>query len=601
MKKFSKNNLSKAASPYLRQHQDNPIHWQEWSEDVLAYAREENKPLFVSVGYATCHWCHVMAREAFSDKKIAEFLNNHFVSIKVDREQRPDIDDYLMEFAAQTLGSGGWPLNVILSPNQDPFFVGTYFPVKEKRGIPGFLKVLQEVYRLYEQDKEKITPFSFDSATETIFEESEIIETVKQSYDKKWAGFGKGTKFPPHNTLLFLMSYYEETKDAELVSVITNTMNQMMLRGLHDHLQGGFYRYCVDQQWNIPHFEKMLYDQAMHLWTYSWAYKLFGRQEYKDVVEGIITCLTETFSNQDGLFYAAHDADTNHNEGETYIWEFSELEKELDSNELEIFSEVYEINKRGNFEGKNHLIKSGRTRAIKSIEEKLRKIRSKRSQPFVDKKIITSWNALVGVGLTMAARYCKLTEAAKIAKKIYKELEKQHYQSGYLAHSSLDGDLQRVEFLEDVASMLLLVSYLNPGPKEIKKWKKKVQEYFIESKWVANPSANDFHTIPASSFDHPYPAARSLAEFALFRSGKLLNEEEQEQLQYGALFENDFYNLLVFLQKGNLHEIHSPDKVEWTDLPLNSILVKDKQFQDCYKFQCRQFNDKKDLLASLNT
>ncbi len=309
---FKRNNLDKATSPYLLQHKDNPIHWQEWSKDVLEYARKKNKLLFVSVGYATCHWCHVMAQEAFSNKEIAGVLNEHFVSIKVDREQRPDIDHYLMAFMQETHGQGGWPLNVFLTPDVQPFFAATYMPAESRYGLSRFLDVLHNVQEMYSSQKGDIQKYLPPISQEEHHEEGQIIQSIKDHFMNNTFG----AQFPPYNTLLFLLSYYEQKKDTEIKEIIEKILDVIATRGLHDHLQGGFYRYCVDAAWMIPHFEKMLYDQAMMLWVYSVAYKILRKPEYKTVVEKIRECLEETYA--DGLYYAAHDADTDHNEGDTY-------------------------------------------------------------------------------------------------------------------------------------------------------------------------------------------------------------------------------------------------------------------------------------------
>ena len=257
---FNKNNLDQAASLYLQQHKDNPIHWQEWSTEVLEHAKKNQKIILVSVGYAACHWCHVMAQEAFSNKEIALFLNQHFVCIKVDREQRPDIDHYMMNFMQETQGQGGWPLNVFLTPDQKPFLAVTYVPITDGYGLPGFLDLLQHIQKSYQQQGPKIPTYHPHTHALELVEEQQLIEVIKNYFTG--AGFGAGPQFPPHNTLLFLLSWYEQHKDREIKDILEKILDVMAQGGLHDHLQGGFYRYCIDESWTIPHFEKMLYDQA---------------------------------------------------------------------------------------------------------------------------------------------------------------------------------------------------------------------------------------------------------------------------------------------------------------------------------------------------
>ena len=315
MIQFNRNNLAKSSSPYLQQHKNNPIWWQEWSEEMLEYAKRENKLLLVSIGYSTCHWCHVMAQEAFSDREIADYLNNHFVSIKVDREQRPDIDQYCMHYIMQTQGQGGWPLNVFMTPDKQPVYALTYASTQPKHGMPGFITILKAIkVGLTQEHSHDFTP-GYEKGEE--IPQQKLTAAIEQNFDREFGGFGHGMKFPPHCTLLYLL-YAEEEECAK--EIVQNTVDAMALGGLHDHLQGGFFRYCTDRDWTIPHFEKMLYDQAMHLWVYSAAYHRYKKSEYKAVAEKILQCLAETFE-EDGLYYSAHDADTNHEEGLTHLWD----------------------------------------------------------------------------------------------------------------------------------------------------------------------------------------------------------------------------------------------------------------------------------------
>lgn len=610
MPSLTRNNLDLSASPYLQQHKDNPIHWQEWSKEVLQHAKEQNKLIFVSIGYATCHWCHVMAEEAFSDKEIADYVNQHYICIKVDREQRPDLDEYFMNFAQKTIGHGGWPLNCVLTPEAEPFFVGTYFPLKSKQGLPAFLPMMKQVHKWYGEQGQDIVP-SFSSQSEkAIVEEGKLVEILTKHFDQDYGGFGKETKFPPHTTMIFLLSLYEETQNAELIPLITRTLNAIMNNGLHDHLQGGFYRYCVDAQWVIPHFEKMLYDQAMHLWVFSWAYHLFKIEWYKQVVQKLHRCLEETFKNDQGLYYSAHDADTNHEEGQTYLWTYTELTSLLSEEELDFFWEAYIISKKGNFEGKNHLVKIGeredtQQEQLASIEEKLLSYRNKREQPFIDKKIITSWNALLGIGYHMASRYCDLEGGGTLAKTILKQLLIQHKNEDEILHSSIEGKKQEEGFLEDIASVLLLCTYLyesNPteeGGQEMQSLHEQLSRFHRDGKWYMNLQNNDFQDILAPEFDHPIPSAVSLAEFARYRVKLFLGEESSVDAPYHLATQYDFLNYVRFLQKGNLHEIQTPEQLDNKDLPLNSIQQKKTDYQDCYKFQCRRFDNKQDLIQSL--
>ncbi len=606
MTKYQHNNLDRAASPYLQQHKNNPIHWQEWKQPVLDYAKKHNKLLFVSSGYATCHWCHVMAAEAFSNKEIAAFLNAHFVAIKIDREQRPDIDQYMMSFLIVQQGHGGWPLNVIMTPDSKPFFACTYLPIYSNHELSGFLEMLQFAKTLYEKKETKdfIQPFSLSVPEGSRVDEQDILATILSAFDEQYGGCGFDAKFPPHNTLLFLLHWYAHTKEEAVKTVLEKTLDTMAMRGLHDHLQGGFYRYCVDRAWTTPHFEKMLYDQALLLWVYAAAYKVFAKKEYKTLIEKIMQCLEETFE-ENGLFYSGHDADTDHEEGATSLWGKKELENVLTQEEYAQFMSLYDITDQGNFEGKNHLIKK-QLLYLPAIEKKLLAIRKKRKQPFVDKKIITSWNALIGIGFIMASRFGCSENGLSKAETLFQKLLQKHYTKEKLTHTSLGTLLQKEgEFLEDYASVLLFTTYLYEEKPTIEL--KTLLEIFFQkvqtfkkshSNWYENKTS-DFVEIPAQTYDHPAPSSVSLAECALFRA-KLFLEKEYEPAFYQQPLAHDFYNLMVFLQQEG-HLLSTPNKLPWSKVPLHCIQRQGIIIQDCFQQHCQEFTHTDELLSFLQT
>ena len=425
----SRNTLGEASSPYLRQHKDNPVHWQQWSQQAFEYAREHDLVVFVSVGYSTCHWCHVMADGAFSDPTIAATLNRHFVSIKVDREERPDIDSYLMSFLVATTGQGGWPLNAFMSPDQELFFAMTYAPApSEARAgtMRSFDYVLERVLEFYREKRDQLgrfepranasapgeieidRPIALDDLPGAGIDLEPMIARVEGAFDHEWGGFAGGPKFPPHSTLLWMLYAHAAGGDFRLERMSRTLLEVMADRGLHDHLQGGFYRYCVDSRWTIPHFEKMLYDQAMLLWCYASAAAHFEDARYREVADGIVRCLAETFAESAGgttggadrsaagergpaggadrsvvgergpaggadrsvvgergpaggasgpLLVSSHDADTGHEEGATYLWTREEIGAALPDDEWEAFSRAFELPEEGNFEGRIHLVR----------------------------------------------------------------------------------------------------------------------------------------------------------------------------------------------------------------------------------------------------
>jgi hypothetical protein len=596
---FNRNNLDLATSPYLRQHENNPIHWQEWKPDVLEHAKEAGKLLFVSVGYSTCHWCHVMASEVFEDKSASDFLNKYFVCIKIDREQRPDIDQYLMGFLVATQGQGGWPLNVVMSPDRKPFFAATYIPISPRYNMPGFVELMSQVMSFYESNKQKLTDFNPIVYNALTFEENKLIEAITMMHDDRNGGFGSNQKFPPYNSILFLLHWYESTRNEDAKKIADQILDVMATRGLHDHLQGGFYRYCTDTQWTIPHFEKMLYDQSMLLWAYSVGYKVLGKNEYKIIVNKIITCLEETYE-ENNLFYSAHDADTDHHEGLTYLYSTAELKQLLTDDEYEKFSELYILTDHGNFEGKNHLVKI-RNDFLPEIEEKILTERKTRPQPFTDKKIVTSWNALAGCGLVMAYRSGCNDAAMGKAKKLFDALLENHFVDGILYHSSLDGNVQKEEFLEDYSALLLFATYLHEETGEygeiIGKLKTGIQKFKIDGRWFEARN-DDFMAIPAQDYDQPTPSSVSLAELALLRvdilEGKTYMPDDYHQP--GSC---DFYNYMNLLRSGYFHEIHSPERIEWEKLPAGTVVIQSEIIQDCHKGSCREYESVDKLLVAI--
>jgi len=572
---FNRNNLDLGPSPYLHQHKENPIHWQEWKMEVLEYARLNNKPIFLSIGYSTCHWCHKMAGETFEDKDTAEYLNENYISIKVDKEQRPDLDGFFMEFISKTRGHGGWPLNVILKPDLTPVYALTYAPAKSRYGRPSLVSILKEVQKMeisYEEEEG-----SYEEKEKEEFSSEYITEIISSYFDQKYGGFGSEEKFPTHSTLLFILNYYDVKKHKKVLPIIEKTLESIALGGLHDHLQGGFFRYCVDRKWRIPHFEKMLYDQALLLWVFSNAYKVLKKEEYRMVADKVILCLDETFL-EGNLYYTAHDADTLHREGDTYVWSWEELTKVLLPEEFKLLCDTYNITHRGNFEGQIHLTRKNFT-SLESIEGKLLKIRKSRTQPFVDKKIITSWNALVGVGLVMHWRATGDKKSLEKARSLLKSLLELHYQNAELVHSSLDEGLQRGEFMGDYASLLLLVSYLHEEGggyiNLIKKLQEKILSFKSEKKWIESRNS-DFRKVEALPYDSSIPSAISIAELALLRSNVFLRKP-QPSMEFSFPLDCDFHNMVSLLARGNLQIIEDEHLTPWEDLSLNTIQVNKKK------------------------
>jgi uncharacterized protein YyaL (SSP411 family) len=617
---WQKNNLDRASSPYLRQHAGNPIWWQEWSSETIAYAAAENKPLLVSVGYATCHWCHVMAAEAFSDPETAGYLNDHFVSIKIDREQRPDIDQYMMNFIQAQTGSGGWPLNVFLTPGLKPVHALTYAPLRTSGNRYSFLYIARAVTEFLEQRGDSVISFTPSEQESPPVDAERLTENLEEYFDSENGGFGAGQKFPPHSTLLFMLYHMavngeteeitsgeggrddlksvagkvraagSDTGTGKVSEMVTKTLDAMIMRGLNDHLQGGIYRYCVDREWNIPHFEKMLYDQAMALWSYSLAARITGREHYRNMAEKIVKCLDETFLH-DGMYVSAFNADTDHKEGATYLWSENELAALLTPQELARFREVYMISSEGNFEGLNHLIRKNYDR-IDDIEQKLLAARLKRSQPSRDDKILSGLNALTAVAMIQAGRHLDRPEQEGRAVSLVWQLLETFWDGSSLAHSYFDGVLQRQSFLSDAAALLLAVTMLYETDESWGETMTSMAEYVRsfreEGKWVES-DADDFMKIYASWFDHPVPSAVSLAETALTRAA-LLTGGNVITAVWRRPYQSDFYNINVLLTEDLFHLYTTKESLPWSAIPVNSLQKRGEPESVCHKKTCTPFS-----------
>lgn len=433
------NRLAKEKSPYLLQHAQNPVEWFPWGNEAFEKAKKENKPIFLSIGYSTCHWCHVMERESFENESIAALMNKYFINIKVDREERPDVDKVYMTAVQTMVGQGGWPLSVFLTPDLKPFYGGTYFPPKDAHGRPGFPTLLERINEVWNKEHENLISSS-EELTKSLqhrhyidSKNTEIDETILKrtyhqiaaGYDPKYSGFGSGTKFPRPVIFNFLFRYYYRTKDQEALKMSLTTLMAMASGGMYDHLGGGFHRYSVDTQWRIPHFEKMLYDQAQLVHSYLDAYQITHDEFFATVARETLDYVLREMTSSEGGFYSAEDADSfdpensKHKvEGAFYVWKKSEIESILTPEEVKIFCHHYGIDEFGNalsdphkeFINKNILFNpftpeqtashlgvetSHVNKLLSSAKNKLFLARKNRSRPHLDDKIITSWNGLM--------------------------------------------------------------------------------------------------------------------------------------------------------------------------------------------------------------
>ncbi len=403
------NHLRNQTSPYLLQHAGNPVEWYPWCDEAFIRAKEEDKPVFLSIGYSTCHWCHVMAHESFEDMEVADILNRYFISIKVDKEERPDIDSIYMSVCQAFTGSGGWPTTIFLTPDQKPFFAGTYFPKKARYGQVGFIDLLQAVHEKWETDRTELLQSADELVSHLKVQETtagtinpqhikQALAQYKYLFDEKNGGFGRAPKFPTPHNLLFLLQQYEKKGDAEALKMVEKTLYQMYRGGIFDHIGGGFSRYSTDERFLVPHFEKMLYDNALLIITYCKAFHLTGKSIYRDVAQKTAGYILREMTSPEGGFYSAQDADSEGVEGKYYLFETDEIMKLLGKQQGEAFNEYYDITPKGNFEGKNipNLLKNNDlSKDFGEQQEILYQYRKRRYALHLDDKILTSWNSLM--------------------------------------------------------------------------------------------------------------------------------------------------------------------------------------------------------------
>jgi len=568
------NRLANETSPYLQQHADNPVHWQPWDAQALETARKTNKPILLSVGYSACHWCHVMAHESFENKAIANIMNGLFVNIKVDREERPDLDK-IYQSAHNLLNQrgGGWPLTVILTPDEHiPFFAGTYFPDVAKHNMPAFTEILQRVEEYYRQHPDEVNKQN-ESVLDALHSMANIpnnnaealtsfpIDGCRQqlakTYDKKYSGFGEAPKFPHPTNLEFLLRHYSATQqsgEADQVSrdMLTNTLTAMAQGGLYDQLGGGFYRYSVDERWTIPHFEKMLYDNGPLLSIYAQTFALLNDESVKPYENKIIETaewVMREMTSQQGAYYSSLDADSEGEEGTFYIWTVDEIKKALTEDEFLAAQKYYGLEGEINFEGKWHLnIQSSIDNEIaETIKQKLFNERSKRIHPGRDEKILTSWNALMIKGMALSGRLLQRGDFIQSAHNAIDFIRTTMFKENRLLATYKDGNAHLMAYLDDYVFLIdALLESLQA------KWRSQDCDFAIQLSDIVMShfydddnggfyfTANDHEALiqrPKPLMDEAIPAGNGIAAYALNRLGHLIGEQRyinaaQDTLHY---------------------------------------------------------------------
>jgi uncharacterized protein YyaL (SSP411 family) len=561
------NRLAREKSPYLLQHQHNPVDWYSWGEEAFAKARRENKPIFLSIGYSTCHWCHVMERESFENQEIADFLNTHFVSIKVDREERPDLDKIYMTAVQAMTGQGGWPLNCFLTPALQPFYGGTYFPAEAKYGQASFPQVLRQIAKIWETRRdqvlqsaggfhEQLQNFAAAAPANLLLSPALLAHAAaqfKQEYDPQFGGFGGAPKFPRPSQPAFLLRYAVRANDSEALKMVQHTCDQMAAGGICDQLGGGFARYSIDAQWLVPHFEKMLYDNAQLLELYLDAFVVSGDSRHAKVARDILGYVLRDLTHPEGGFYSAEDADSEGKEGKFYCWTKGELSNLLTSGEFTAAARYFGLSDQGNFvdhsdpnplPGQNVLsvadahLSPGEKAALDSARAKMFQARSRRVRPHLDDKILASWNGMM-LG-AMARAYAVLgDESYRVAaEKNLAFLQTKLWDAGSrtLYHRWRDGERDSVQLLRAYAQMLtgalnLYEATLEPGHLDfalalaqtmLAKFNDPVEGGFYES--VAG--AKDLILRVKEDYDGAEPSGNSVAVLALLRLGAITGRSE---------------------------------------------------------------------------
>ncbi len=559
------NRLINETSPYLLQHAHNPVDWYPWGEEAFAEARSENKPVLLSIGYSACHWCHVMEHESFENEEIADVMNQNFVSIKVDREERPDLDQIYMNAVQMMTHHGGWPMTVFLTPEGVPFYGGTYFPPEDRYNMPGFPRVLINLAEAYRERPEDIAQTGASIIAELnrlslARESNEVLSTelleaafrgIIKNYDASNGGFGGAPKFPPAMTLEFLLRTYHRTGSQQALDIVTQTCRKMADGGIYDHLGGGFHRYSTDARWLVPHFEKMLYDNALLSRLYLHYYQLTHHEWARRIAEGILDYLVREMTDAGGGFYSTQDADSEGEEGKFFVWTADEIETDLGKADAALFSAYYNVTATGNFEGKNILnltqsleelaAAAGVTTAhLKEILERSRSIlfalREKRVKPGRDEKTLTAWNGMMLASFAEAAAILDRDDYTEVARRNARFLLDNLRAGGLLLRTYKDTQSKLNAYLEDYAFFAegLLTLYETTGEVEwlaetVAITNKMIEEFWDEQDggfFYTGKSHESLIVRAKDYFDNATPSGNSVAAEVLLRLAALTDSED---------------------------------------------------------------------------
>lgn len=579
------NHLKNATSPYLLQHAENPVDWYPWCKQAFEKAKSEDKPIFLSIGYSTCHWCHVMAHESFEDKKTAEILNQYFVSIKIDREERPDIDSVYMSVCQAFTGSGGWPMSIFMTWDKKPFFAGTYFPPKSHYGMPGFPDLLDVIVSQWNNNRRKllqsaeqiITHLKSAESGDKNIDDEELIKRAMQifseSFDEINGGFSSAPKFPTPHNLLFLMLYAKHKQDSDALKMAEKTLLQMRKGGIFDHISYGFSRYSTDKYFLAPHFEKMLYDNALLIIAYSAAYYLTNNEIYLDTAEKTTEYILREMTSADGGFYSAQDADSEGVEGKYYTFTLDEIINVLGEEKGKRFAESFDITSNGNFEGVNilNLLKSNDLEFDFSEEiHKLYDYRKKRTNLHLDDKILLSWNSLMIAALSMFYRVSRNEKYLNAVVNAQKFIEENMCDGVQLFTSWRDGKHSEKSFLDDyafyIASLIELYNstldkvYLEKAERFCDEAVRLFEDCQRDGFYLCEASYTEIFMNPKETYDGAIPSGNSVMAYNFVRMFQLTENEKyrkltEKQFEFLSVQAQDYpAGHSVFLLAKLLHE-----------------------------------------------
>lgn len=568
------NKLTDETSPYLLQHAHNPVDWYPWGEEAFEKARAEDKPLLVSIGYSACHWCHVMEHESFEDESTAELMNEHFVNIKVDMEERPDVDQIYMTFVQLTTGRGGWPMNVFITPDKLPFFGGTYFPPEPRYGMPSWKQILVSIAEAWRERRDELA----HSANEILGELRRVgiadisssglsadqldsaYQSLVRAFDRTNGGFGGAPKFPPSMSLEFLLRYWHRTGDENALEMVKFTARKMAEGGMYDQLGGGFHRYAVDAVWLVPHFEKMLYDNAQLIRIYLHLFQITGDEFFKRIAVETLEYVRREMLDDGGGFYSSQDADSEGEEGKFFVWTPAEVEAVLGPDDAQLFNFYYDVSDEGNFEGRNILHVSytpeAAARALKVDETRLANVlvrggdllsaeREKRVKPFRDEKVLTAWNGLMLAAFAEASSVLGREDYLEIAIRNADFLLAELQQDGRLLRTWKDGRAKLNAYIEDYANLAdgLIELFEASGETRYLHEARRLADLMITEFWDEEnggfyfTSADHEELIVRNKdfYDNATPSGNSVAADVLLRLARFFGDERYERFGSSVL------------------------------------------------------------------